>query len=415
MKNRIEIEAINVEKKKITYNYSVEGGWKKAFKEKNSMTVEYSVDVTTVPQGIAVVPFLANLLPMAWVYDAEIVVPACDKAFYDSIPQFKKGYQDMYPMMTLRGTLTTENLEKNILTTEGRSGAFFSGGVDAFNTLVCHAAEKPVLLTLWGADVKLSDEKGWQNVLSHLQDTSRQFGIDYVTIKSEFRMFQEEGLLTEAVKQSGDGWWHGFQHGIGIICHAAPAAWVLGLSTVYFASSFTAADKGKVTCASDPTIDNFVCFGGTRIVHDGYEFTRQMKVHNITQFAKKTGMKIPLRVCWESTGGSNCCHCEKCWRTMLAVYAENQNPREYGFEYTDKQLAEIARKMRSSEDKMFSALRYAPIQQAMQKNCQKQELPKQIRWFYDADINRLGYVLAWRKCARKAKHMLKRCVKRVRS
>lgn len=415
MKNKITVESINVEKHKIMCCYQVEGPWKDVFKEKTSMTVEYSVDVSAVPQGIAVVPFLANLLPMAWVYDAEIAVPVCDKAFYDSIPQFKKGYQDMYPMMALRGTLTAEKLEENIPVTEGRSGAFFSGGVDAFNTLVCHAAEKPVLLTLWGADVKLSDEKGWQNVLSHLQDTSRQFGIDYVTIKSEFRMFQEEGLLTEAVKQSGDGWWHGFQHGIGIICHAAPAAWVLGLSTVYFASSFTAADKGKVTCASDPTIDNFVRFGGTHIVHDGYEFTRQMKVHNITQFAKKTGMKIPLRVCWESTGGSNCCHCEKCWRTMLAVYAENQNPREYGFEYTDKQLAAVARKMRYSEDKMFGALRYAPIQKAMQKNCQKQELPKQIRWFYDADINRLGHVPAWRKCARKVKRVLKRCVKRVRS
>lgn len=415
MKNKITIESINIEKYKITCCYHVEGPWEEVFKEKNSMTVEYSVDVSAVPQGIAVVPFLANLLPMAWVYDAEIAVQACDKAFYDSIPQFKKGYQDMYPMMVLRGTLTVEKMEENIPTTEGRSGAFFSGGVDAFNTLVCHAAEKPVLLTLWGADVKLSDEKGWQNVLSHLQDTSRQFDIDYVTIKSEFRMFQEEGILTEAVKQSGDGWWHGFQHGIGIICHAAPAAWVLGLSTVYFASSFTAADKGKVTCASDPTIDNFVRFGGTHIVHDGYEFTRQMKVHNITQFAKKTGMKIPLRVCWESTGGSNCCHCEKCWRTMLAVYAENQTPREYGFEYTDKQLAAIARKMRYSEDKMFSALRYAPIQQAMQKNCQKQELPKQIQWFYDADINRLGYVPAWRKCARKVKRMLTRCIKRVRN
>ena len=282
--------------------------------------------------------------------------------------------------------------------------------MDAFNTLVCHVAEKPVLLTLWGADVKLSDENGWKNVLSHLQDTSREFGTDYVTIKSEFRMFQEEGILTEAVKKSGDGWWHGFQHGIGIICHAAPVAWVLGLSTVYFASSFTAADKGKVTCASDPTIDNFVRFGGTNIVHDGYEFTRQMKVHNITQFSKKSGMKIPLRVCWESTGGSNCCRCEKCWRTMLAVYAENQNPREYGFDFTDAELAQIAKKMRYGGNKMFGALRYEPIQKAMQKNCEKKELPQEIRWFYDANMDNLGQAPLWRKCARKLKRGLKKII-----
>ena len=100
---------------------------------------------------------------------------------------------------------------------------------------------------------------------------------------------------------------------------------------------------------------------------------------------------------------------------MLAVYAENQNPLEYGFEYTDKQLAEVARKMRYSDDKMFSALRYAPIQQAMQKNCQKQELPKQIRWFYDASMDNLGHAPLWRKCARKVKRVLKRCIKRVRN
>lgn len=290
MKNKITVDSINIEKRKIICHYHVEGPWKNAFKEKESMAIEYSVDVSTVPQGIAVIPFLANLLPMAWVFDAEIAISSCDKTFYDSIPLFKKGYQDMYPMMALRGSLMAEKLEENISTAKGRSGAFFSGGVDAFNTLVCHVAEKPVLLTLWGADVKLSDENGWKNVLSHLQDTSREFGTDYVTIKSEFRMFQEEGILTEAVKKSGDGWWHGFQHGIGIICHAAPVAWVLGLSTVYFASSFTAADK------------------------------------------------------------------------------------------------------------------------AMQKNCEKKELPQEIRWFYDANMDNLGQAPLWRKCARKLKRGLKKII-----
>ena len=95
---------------------------------------------------------------------------------------------------------------------------------------------------------------------------------------------------------------------------------------------------------------------------------------------------------------------------MLAVYAENQNPREYGFEYADKQLAEVARKMRYSEDKMFGALRYAPIQQAMQKNCKKEDLPREIRWFYDASMDNLGQVPLWRKCARKIKRRVKKII-----
>lgn len=411
MKNRILVEEPIIETNRIICHYTVEGAWSTAFKQKDKVVIEYSIDISSVPMGIAIVPFLANVLPMAWVYDAEIAVPICDKAFYNSIPEFKKGYQAMYPMMSLGGQFTVGKLEENVLDKNGQSGAFFSGGVDAFNTLVCHAKEKPVLLTLWGADVHLDDVGGWKNVLTQLQETSRQFGVDYVTIKSEFKMFQNEDILTKAVAQSGDGWWHGFQHGIGIICHAAPVAWVLKLSTVYFASTFTAADRGRVTCASDPTIDNYVRFGGTHVVHDGYEFNRQMKVHNITQFAKKTGMRIPLRVCWESTGGSNCCNCEKCWRTMLAIYAENQNPHEYGFAYTDKQLKKIAQKMRYSEDKMFSSLRYASIQNAMRQNCTKQELPKTIQWFYDADMSALGKAPMWRKCVRKVKQYIRRYIR----
>ncbi len=410
MKNRILIEDPVIEKNKITCSYKVEGPWKEAFKEKNSVAIEYNIDVSKVPQGIAVVPFLANVLPMAWVYDAEIVVSVCDKAFYGSIPEFKKGYREMYPMMALQGTLTTEKLEENIPKAMERSGAFFSGGVDAFNTLVCHASEKPVLLTLWGADVQLSDEEGWKNVLTHLQETSKQFAVDYVTVKSEFRMFQDERVLSDKVKQSGDGWWHGFQHGIGVICHAAPAAWELGLSTIYFASSYTIADKGKLTCASDPTIDNFVRFGGTHIVHDGYEFTRQMKVHNITQFVQKTGMRIPLRVCWESKGGTNCCHCEKCGRTILEIYAENQDPHTYGFDYSGDQLHYISKKLRYENLAGHLRTFYSAAQEAMQKNCNKAELPKEIRWFYDFDINKLGNVPYWRKCARKLKRGLKKII-----
>lgn len=44
-------------------------------------------------------------------------------------------------------------------------------------------------------------------------------------------------------------------------------------SNVYFASTYTIEDKGKVSCASDPA------------VQDGYECNRQIKIFNITQFA----------------------------------------------------------------------------------------------------------------------------------
>lgn len=411
--NLIKIKLPSIEDNKITYQYTVEGLWQEVFTQERGFSIEYSCNISDLPAGIAIIPLLANLLPMAWVYDAEIVLPVCDEDFYNSIEAFKQGYRNMYPKMKFNGMLTVEHLQKNIPTKQKGSAAFFSGGVDAFNTLTCHADEKPTLLTLWGADVKLTDAVGWRRVEAHLQQTAKDFDVDYVTIKSGFRGFLDEGLLSRKVVESGDGWWHGFQHGIGIISHAAPAMYVLGKKTVYFASSFTVADKGKVTCASDPTIDNYVKFCGCNVVHDGYECTRQMKVHNITQFSKKTGKKIPLRVCWESSGGSNCCNCEKCWRTILGVYAEGFDPSEFGFEYDsfDSLLKKIYKNRETL--KWHRESRYAPMQKVLRDNYSKTTVEPALRWFYKIDINKLGEIPLYKKIWRKGLNFARKLKKKL--
>lgn len=408
MENKIVIASPVIKKNCILYKYEIEGDWKEAFIEKNTFQIEYSEDISDVPEGIAVVPLLANILPIAWVYDAKIEVPVCDEDFYYSIFDFKKGYEDMYPMLSLAGTIKAGTLQKNSSCKKGCEAAFFSGGVDAFNTLVSHAEMHPILLTLWGADVKLDDTIGWANVLSHLKETAEAFDTSYVTVKSEFRTFLREGILSKKVAKSGDGWWHGFQHGIGIICHAAPVAYTKGIEKIYFASSFTVADKGKVTCASDPTIDNYVRFGGTQIFHDGYEFTRQMKVHNIVEFVRKTGVKIPLRVCWESIGGSNCCNCEKCWRTILAIYAEGENPREYGFDYEN--FGKLCKKIYKNRERLYyhRESRYAPMQAILRQNYTRDNIQPELKWFYDIDIKKLGNAPLWKKIGRKIKYGIRK-------
>ena len=413
--NKIIIQLPEIENQKITYSYDVLGEWNEAFNNSNEFFIEYSCDLSSLPLGVAIVPLLANILPISWVYDAEIVAPICDEDFYNSINDFKKGYIDMYPTMNFGGKLTVEKIEKNIVDKQNGCAAFFSGGVDAFNTLTQHFEEKPSLITLWGADVKLEDVKGFENVENHLRKTATDFGVDYFVVKTSFRKFLNESVLDKKVELSGDGWWHGFQHGIGIISHSTPLMFALGKKTVYFASSFTAEGKGMVTCASDPTIDNFVRFCGCNVVHDGYEFNRQMKIHNITQFSKNTGKTIPLRVCWESTGGSNCCNCEKCWRTIMGIYAEGENPHDYGFEYSDEQFSKLSKRLRYSGDKMLESSRrlltYKPIQDSMRKNNNKNDLPKSIRWFYDVDINKLGKRPIWMKIYYKLRLIVHRIIK----
>lgn len=410
MTNRVIIDRPKISNHRIDYSYTVEGEWENAFKLEEAFFVEYSCDISSVPEGVAVVPLLAGLLPMAWVYDAEIVVPVCDRDFFECAEEVKKGYAAMYPSIAFKGKLTASALFDDYPEKNGGAAAFFSGGVDAFNTLIQHAEEKPTLLTLWGSDVKLTDETGWKILESHIAKVAADFQTDFITIKSCFRRFLSCGVLSKKVEDLGDGWWHGFQHGIGVISHAAPVVYLLGKRTVYFASTYTAAEAGKVASASDPTIDNHVRFAGARVQHDGYQYTRQMKVQNITRFSRETGMKVALRVCWESTGCFNCCDCEKCWRTILAIYAENLNPREYGFEYSDRQLKRLSQKIRYGNGKAFRKAFYRPIQEAMRKNCSPRNLPGAIRWFYYADVTRLNRDTPYKMCIRQARRVMRKVV-----
>lgn len=403
--NKIVIEEVFINKNRIDYHYTVTGEWLKCFNLDEEFFIEYSIDISTVPVSIAIIPLLANILPMAWVCDAEIVIPVCDKAFYNSIEGFKKGYREMYPITNFAGNLIAAKLEDNHPGKSGGAASFFSGGVDAFDTLVCHADEHPILITLWGADVKFEDLKGWNNVVKHLATTSEEFDVDFVVVKSCFRRYLNEKEMNRRIVK--DNWWHGYQHGIGMICHAAPITYVLKKDTIYFASSYTSADKGKMTCASDPTIDNFVRFGDSHIVHDGYEHTRQIKLDNITQFSKNRGKQIQLRVCWEAEGGTNCCQCEKCWRTLLGIYAMGEDPKKYGFGYDN--FSEVCKLVQKNQYllKHNRFYFYSEIQQYLCNNYNYDTVESSLRWFYDIEIDKLGNECIFRRIVRRVKKNVK--------
>ena len=157
------------------------------------------------------------------------------------------------------------------------------------------------------------------------------------------------------VRIYGEDWWHGFQHGIGLICLSAPIAFCKHLKTVYIASTNV---KGHhATCASDGSIDNYVRFGGTQVVHAQFEMSRQQKIALIVDYCKKEGRRIKLRVCWRSKGGYNCCHCEKCYRTIFAIVAEGGDPKEYGFNMTNKDFLDAERIVKKSLYKTYGMVR----------------------------------------------------------
>lgn len=396
-KNILYLRETKSEKNVIKYSYKVEGDWSRIFTD-DKFEIQYSHSLAKCSQGVENIPFVCNILPIAWLYDAEIVLNALDEDFYRCIPDLRNGYVNMYPMLHFAKDVVKVKklIPAEQSSEEKRVGCLFSGGVDAFSTMIAHYEEKPILFTLWGSDVDVSNEKGWEMVDKHIREVSQIYGLEYVYIQSSFRKMIDEMILNlEIGKIARDDWWHGFQHGIAILSHIAPLTGVFGLDKLYIASSFTKEDQG-VTCASDPTIDNYMRFNGCKVIHDGYENNRQMKIHSICQFHKRTGMPVEVRVCYETDQGNNCCHCEKCTRTMLGIMAEGEDPRNYGFFCSNEELKEMEKNFeniaygQAFPNRIWRQKTYEQIQRAFKRNHTKETVPEGLRWFWDYDCEKLN-------------------------
>lgn len=392
MNNTFRLVSINKHHNRIDFDYKIDGEWTKYFLLEKKMFVEYSFNIEKVPISVAVIPLMGNILPIAWICDAEVILDTLDRDFYQNLDKVKKGYADMYPMIHFTGRVTAADIVDNCDREKGdRSAVFFSGGVDAYTTLLRHIEEKPYLISLWGADIKLQDTVGWEKVKEHIQSVSEEYGLAPVYVRTNFREVINEKELNALVRKSGDSWWHGFQHGASIISHAAPIAYIDGIKRTYIASSFPEKMKGCYTCASDPTIDNYIEYCGCRTIHDGYELDRQEKVRFLVS-RKRKGNPIKLRVCWEVQGGGNCCRCEKCYRTILEIVSEGEDPNDFGFVWTDSSIKQCEKdlKNRIRMPQFNWNQYYFPIQQMFRENADRIPERDKYQWIQQIDFARIN-------------------------
>ncbi len=412
MKQELIINKIIKENNRINYIYEARGKWSDLLVKSEILFLEFDTNIEAVPDSIAIIPLLCNILPICWVFNLNITIDELDDVFYSNIDKIKDGYIKMYPEINFGGNLDVKKTIKNDYITKG-SAVLFSGGVDAFNTLICHIDEKPALITVWGSDIPLSDEKGWSVVDKHHKKTANDFDIKYHAIKTNFRSFLNCNMLSNYISKRIDGsWWHEFQHGIGLIGLTAPLAYIERYKIVYIASSFTIADLGNYTCASDPTIDNHLKHSSCNTIHDGYEFNRQDKIHNICNYVDKTNKSIKLRVCWESTGGKNCCECEKCCRTMLGILTEKNDPNKFGFNFNNNIRKKMMKTVRPFA-KYNHSRQYSEMQRQFIKNYKTTEIPKDLLWFSKLKIiNKKPFFIVLKD---KALYILKKIFSKIKN
>lgn len=394
--DKLQIKNIKIEDNRIDVFFNISESLEKYFNGSKHFWVEYSIPLDGVPISVAIIPFICNVLPIIWITNSELELKELDKTFFDSIKDFKEGYINMYPTMEFGGKVSVEKLIDNNCKTLDKTALLFSGGVDAFSSLVGLVDRNPELVTIWGADITESNSEAWRKIDTHIKEVSKEFNLEYRVIRSNLRTFIDNSNLSTLIVRSGDNYWHGFQHGIGMLGLTAPYASKQGIKNIYISSSFSEeikkasllVDKKTITCASDPSIDNYVKFGETSVIHYQYEMSRQDKLRNICLYSQNSTQRISLRVCWESALGDNCCKCEKCYRTICGLWAEGADPVNYGFDIGHKNFSSIL--ISNLKKKNIRPINWKIIQNRSIENIDNIKEKRFKRWIVKANFDKFN-------------------------
>lgn len=344
--------SLNKSNNKITYDLKVNGEWENCFFFNEKFFVEYDQNIENCPDSVAIIPALSVILPVSWVENATVIVDDIDDDFYDCIEDLKENYKFMYPNISFSGKLITKKITKNnINQINHKVLCLFSGGVDATFTMIHNINYKPTLMTIWGTDIYLDYVDAWNITKKQNIDISKNFNLPFTSLKSNFRSCLNETFLSNKYICN---WWHAYEHGLALLGLIAPYAYLNNISDIKIASTYSSKDYEKHVCASLPHLDENVKYFGATIYHDGFYKTRNDKIKSIINYHKKNKINFNLRVCWQQITGENCCICEKCVRTILALLSYGENPINYGFNLTPDKEKLIISNIKSQKIKVNS-------------------------------------------------------------
>ena len=390
-KNKFIINKVIKKEDFITFDYEVKGDFKKYFWLGEMFNIRYeNINIEPVPDSIAVIPLVANLLPIIWVNNATLYIEELDKDFYDCINSIKKSYKKMLPMLKFKGKIKVKKKIKNERIKSDKTLCFFTGGIDSYSTYINNKIKNPDMITVWGADIDYENEDGFKTVKKYITGVGKSEKAKNIFVRASIRRFIDNSELENTYfKIINDNWWNSMQHGIGIISLAAPMSYVNGYSTIYFASTYTEEERKikKIICASVPEIDNNLTFAGVKVIHDGYSLNRMQKVINICNYSKEEKRNIILHVCYRSKKGDNCCKCEKCYRTIAELLSEGEDPNKYGFVYNETIKEEMIDYMKDEKLPERTEMLWIEIANNLNSKKRLNKFQKDVQF-----INELDYV-----------------------
>lgn len=331
---KIVLDNITINGSLIEYQYHYSDGLKSFFNG-NSMFLEYEENMEGVSVSILTIPFVSCMAGLSWLTDSILFVDEIDETFYYAFKQIKNAYHELHHHMPLNGILIPSKIVSNEIEKSDKAILLFGGGVDCHTSFLRNQNSVTHVLNIYGW-LKNPDEHNSVD-LSDKEQTAAyasRMGVTPVHVRSNFAsQFNLRNIDNSFKEHLKAEYWYGFLHPMAFISISFLLGWIKHISTTIIASSFT---KGRtdVSCASFITTDSEFKFAKNGCtLHDGFELTRQDKVALLVEYQKKLGKPYFIQVC--SFNDHNCCECEKCFRTTIELVAENADPRDFGFNYSE--------------------------------------------------------------------------------
>ncbi|MDF3306984.1 hypothetical protein P3H15_18335 [Rhodococcus sp. T2V] len=265
-------------------------------------TVQTSANVSLDRSGT---PWLPPGVVVAMTTEQDLTLDApVDPAALSGAEQARDLLHSWYPQ------LHTPSVVAPVMSTSDREGGgvgcFFSGGLDAFYSVLKNRAEITHLILVHGFDIDPRRPKPYERISAGAREVAVAMGVELIEIRTDLQFLHT---------RHGNNW--------GSTAHGAALAHVALLLSPHLRKVIVAAsgsyDTGNMTPhGSHPDLDPLWSSGNLEIVQDGTEANRIDKAEAI----KDSDLAMRhLRVCnlnWD--GDYNCGKCEKCIRTMINLY-----------------------------------------------------------------------------------------------
>lgn len=245
-------------------------------------------------------PFLAAALPVAMINGENLEVEeSVSEMLFKNTSKIKKLYQKYF-----NGFKSISLKAKSVHKDSGKArsvGLFFSGGVDSFYSYLKNAQKIDYLIFVHGFDIPLKEEELYKKLEKNILKIAKSEKVKLIKVRTNIRETFE--------------WYLNWDQSHTFAINSIALFLRGGLKEIF--ASCGLANKKSGHNNMKPELDKLYATEIFKLNHFGCI----PKIAKFEFVGKHDLALNNLRICWTNPNGEyNCCECEKCFRSMLALY-----------------------------------------------------------------------------------------------